>query len=528
MKKTILSSTIQCAVLALFVGPIFPTVAENAPIPAPTSNLENSPPPVRVDPTPVTPRPIATFAPIVEKISPSVVTISTSRNVNAASMRNNPLFSDPNFRRFFNIPGDEDSNESKNEDKAPSPKANPHGNGRSAPERGGRDRQALGLGSGVIVSPDGHILTNNHVIEGADDILVTIGNSKQEYKAKKIGTDPGTDMAVLKIDADKLPAITFGDSDKIRAGDIAIAVGNPFGLTQSVSMGVISAVSRGGMGIVAYENFIQTDASINPGNSGGALVDIEGRLIGVNTAIFSRSGGNQGIGFAVPSNLAHSVLDSIIKNGRVVRGYLGTGIMPLSSELAEEFKIKDQSGALVTAVEPKSPAAKAGVQNGDVITEVNGRKVEGPRELRLMIGGIAPGTKVDLTVARNGEAKTLPAELGELPADKRQIAQTEEPEKTDPDVLDGVTVADIDGELRKELELPDGTKGVVIAKIDPDSASAAAGLRRGDVVHEINREPITNANQAVEMSEKLKKEKRVLLRVSTKGSSRYVVVVPKE
>jgi serine protease Do len=333
---------------------------------------------------------------------------------------------------------------------------------------------------------------------------------------------------VLKIDATDLPAITFGDSDKIRPGDIAIAVGNPFGLTQSVSMGVISAVGRGGMGIVDYENFIQTDASINPGNSGGALVDIEGRLVGVNTAIFSRSGGNQGIGFAVPANLAHMVMESIIKNGRVVRGYLGTGIQPLTEDLAQEFKLPDQSGALVSGVEPKSPAAKAGIQVGDVITSVNGRKVEGPRELRLMIGGIAPGTKVDLTLARNGQPQNVSAELAELPQDKRQLSQNETPESTDPDVLDGVTVADIDAELSKELELPEGTRGVVITNVDPDSASAAAGLRRGDVVNEINREPVTTAKQAVEMSEKLKKEKRVLLRVSSKGASRYVVVVPKQ
>jgi serine protease Do len=380
----------------------------------------------------------------------------------------------------------------------------------------------------VIVSTDGHILTNNHVVEGADDITVTIGNNRKEFKAKKIGTDPGTDLAVLKIDGQNLPSITFGDSDKIRVGDLTIAVGNPFGLTQSVSMGVISAMGRGGMGIVDYENFIQTDASINPGNSGGALVDIEGRLIGVNTAIFSRSGGNQGIGFAVPANLAHSVMESIIKNGRVVRGFLGTGIQPLTEDLSEAFKLKDLSGALVSGVEPKSPAARAGIETGDVITEVNGKKVEGPRELRLMIGGIAPGSKVDIKLARNGEQKVVTAELAELPADKRAIAQTGEPKSTDPDVLDGVTVSDITPDLAKELEIPENTKGVVITNVEPDSPSAAAGLRRGDVVHEINREPVTNAQQAVDMSEKLKTEKRVLLRVSSRGASRYVVVVPKE
>ena len=537
MKHPILTTSIRCALLALCAGPLGVSLYAQeaaAPVPAPEQALERTPPPVRVDPAPVTPRPIASFAPVVEKISASVVTISTSRNVSAASMRNNPLFSDPNFRRFFGIPDEDEQTDPAPQQRRgqrrgtppTTPPGMPPGGGGGG--GGGTNRQALGLGSGVIVSTDGHLLTNNHVVEGADDIIVTIGNNKREYKAKKIGTDPGTDLAVLKIDATDLPAITFGDSDKIRPGDIAIAVGNPFGLTQSVSMGVISAIGRGGMGIVDYENFIQTDASINPGNSGGALVDIEGRLVGVNTAIFSRSGGNQGIGFAVPANLAHMVMESIIKHGRVVRGYLGTGIQPLTEDLAQEFKLQDQSGALVSGVEPKSPAAKAGVQVGDVITAVNGRKVEGPRELRLMIGGIAPGTKVDLTLARNGQPQNVSAELAELPQDKRQLAQNEPAESTDPDVLDGVTVADIDAELSKELELPEGTRGVVITNVDPDSPSAAAGLRRGDVVHEINREPVTSAKQAVEMSEKLKKEKRVLLRVSSKGASRYVVVVPKQ
>ena len=479
-------------------------------------------PAVKVDPAPVTAKPptLTSFAPVVEKVSGSVVTISTTRSVQM-NLRNNPLFNDPNLRRFFGLPEGEDEFDQQQPQRRRVPGGG--GGGGGGNERG--RRQAMGLGSGVVVSAEGHILTNNHVVEGADDIVVTLGTATREYKAKKIGTDPGTDLAVLKIEGAKdLSAITFGDSDKIRPGDIAIAVGNPFGLTQSVSMGVISAIGRGGMGIVDYENFIQTDASINPGNSGGALVDIEGRLVGINTAIFSRSGGNQGIGFAVPSNLAHGIMNSIIKNGRVVRGYLGTRIQPLTEDLSEVFKTKDQAGALVSGVE--GPAAKAGIQSGDVIVGVDDKKVEGPRELRLMIGAMPPGTKVNVKVLRNGEEKVVPIELGELPSEDR-IAQVDKP-PGEPDVLDGVTVADIDDQIRKELDLPDGAKGVVITNIEPDSPSAAAGLQRGDVIHEVNREPVTSAKQAVDLSEKLKKEKKVLLRVSSRGQSRYVVVGQKD
>jgi serine protease Do len=480
---------------------------------------QNPPAAVKVDPAPVTEKPgvITSFAPIVEKVAPSVVTITTSKNVKG-QLRNNPLLSDPTFRRFFGIP-DED------EDGAvPTP---------PAPQRrgGGRDgarRQApMGLGSGVIVSAEGHILTNNHVVEGADDIVVKIGRETREYKARKVGGDPGTDLAVLKIEGKSLPAITFGDSDKIRVGDIAIAVGNPFGLTQSVSMGVVSATGRGNMGIIDYENFIQTDASINPGNSGGALVDVEGRLIGINTAIFSRTGGNQGIGFAVPSNLAHGIMESILKNGRVVRGFIGTHIQPLNDELSGQFKLKDQSGALVSAVEPKGPAAKAGIQSGDVITEVNGKKIEGPRELVLLVGGMAPGTKVDVKVIRDGQEKVVPVELGELPAKKGELAEAE-PNPNEPDVLDGVTVADIDDSYRKELDLPEATKGVVITNIAPNSVAAEAGLNRGDVLLEIDKKAVTTAKEAVELSEKVKTQKKVLLRVSTKGQTRYIVVARNE
>ena len=481
----------------------------------PLAFAENPPkePAIKVDPSPLpqVAGTLTTFAPVVEKVAPSVVTISTSKMVKPSK---NPYLNDPMFRRFFGVPdGEEDQNQKED---APGAKG------------GKKKKQMMGLGSGVVVSPEGHILTNNHVIDGADEIIVTLGNGKHEYKAKKIATDPSTDIAVLKIEPNApLPAITFADSDKLRVGDIAIAVGSPFGLTQSVTMGIVSAIGRGGTGITDYENFIQTDASINPGNSGGALVDSSGRLIGINTAIFSRSGGNQGIGFAVPANLAHTVMDSLIAKGKVSRGFLGIALQPLSEELAKAFKIDGDNGALVASVSDKSPAEKAGVKAGDVVVEVSGKKVEGPRELQLMVAAMAPGTKVDLKLIRDGKEKVVKIELAERP--NMKVAAGGQPEKpTEPDVLDGVTVADIDAETRKKFSLPENMKGVVIAEIDADSASAEAGLKIGDVIDEINREPVTSAKQAVEMSEKVKKEKKVLLRVSTKGNSRYVVVEHKE
>src|SRR5437660_4980939 len=286
---------------------------------------------------------ITTFAPVVEKVAPSVVTVFTTQTV-SRGLTSFP-FGDDTLRQFF---------------------------GGQSPQTQGK-QTLQGLGSGVIVSPDGYILTANHVVSGADEIMVGLATELRKYKAKKVGTDPGTDVALLKIDEDKLPAITFADSDKARAGDIVLAIGDPFGLRQTVTMGIISAVGRGGMGIVDYENFIQTDAAINMGNSGGALVDVEGRLLGINTAIFSRSGGTQGVGFAIPDNLARDVMQSLREKGRVVRGYIGASVQTLTPELADAMTLKGQpTGALVGEVAPKTTSETAGRKTGDVVTAVNG------------------------------------------------------------------------------------------------------------------------------------------------------------
>ena len=445
---------------------------------------------------------ITTFAPIVEKVASSVVTVFTTQTV-SRGLTTFP-FGDDTLRQFF---------------------------GGQSPQRQGK-QTLQGLGSGVIVSPDGYIITANHVVSGAEEIMVGLGTELRKYKAKKVGTDPGTDVALLKIEEKNLPAITFADSEKARAGDIVLAIGNPFGLRQTVTMGIISAVGRGGMGIVDYENFIQTDAAINMGNSGGALVDTEGRLLGINTAIFSRSGGNQGVGFAIPSNLARDVMQSLREKGRVVRGYIGALVQTLTPELAEAMKLKGQpTGALVGDVTPKSPSEKAGMKTGDVVTAVNGKKISDARELRLMIGSMAPGTKVEIELNREGQNKTLNVELGEMPAgvaEEGAEASPEEsaqPEKTT--VFGGVAVADITDDVRNALNLSRDIKGAVIAEIDAESPAAKAGLREGDVIQEVNKQPVRNAKELVAISKKLKPNEKILIRVWSQGRSGFVALEPK-
>lgn len=445
---------------------------------------------------------ITTFAPIVEKVAPSVVTVFTTQTV-SRTLAPFP-FSDDALRQFF---------------------------GGQLPQKQGK-QTLQGLGSGVIVSPDGYILTANHVVSGAEEIMVGLGTELRKYKAKKVGTDPGTDVALLKIDEKNLPAMTFADSNKARAGDIVLAVGNPFGLRQTVTMGIISAVGRGGMGIVDYENFIQTDAAINMGNSGGALVDIKGELLGINTAIFSRSGGNQGVGFAIPANLARDVMQSLREKGRVVRGYIGASVQPLTPELAEAMKLKGQpTGALVGEVAPKSPSEKTGIKTGDVITAVNGKRINDARELRLMIGSMAPGTKVHIEVNREGQKKMFDVQLAEMPAGMTAEGPEASPEESAPPekttVFGGVAVADITDDVRTVLNLPKDVHGAVIAEVDADSPAGKAGLREGDVIQEVNKQPVKNAKDLVAVSKKLTPNEKILIRVYSQGRSGYIALEPK-
>ncbi|MBA3710705.1 MAG: trypsin-like peptidase domain-containing protein, partial [Planctomycetes bacterium] len=326
-----------------------------------------------------------TFAPMVKQVSPCVVTVFSSRTMHAPGLPGG-MEDDPIMRRFFG--GGE-----------------PRG-----------DQKQRGLGSGVVVRKDGYILTNNHVVENADEVKVGFAKGHEQYLAKVVGTDPKTDLAVLKIDPGKvsLPVIAFGDSTKVEVGDLVFAIGNPFGVGQTVTMGIVSAIGRG-VGLADYEDFLQTDASINPGNSGGALVDSNGRLIGINTAIISPTGANLGIGFAVPASLAHGIMDSIIDKGKVVRGYLGVNIQPITPELAKMLDLSSDDGAIVGDVQENSPASKAGIKPEDVIIRLNDAKVTDARHLRLMIAQMNPGTTITLVVLREGKEQKIQATLQDLP-----------------------------------------------------------------------------------------------------------------
>jgi serine protease Do len=430
------------------------------------------------------------FAPVIKKVAPSVVNIYSTMTVRERAL---PLFNDPMWRHFF---GDQFGDQSRP-----------------------RTHREEGLGSGVIVTPDGYILTANHVVEGAEKIQVALASGEKEFDAKVVGTDPATDTAVVKIDGKDLPAITIADSDKLEVGDVVLAVGNPFAVGQTVTMGIVSGLGRGGFGINNYENFIQTDAAINPGNSGGALVDAEGRLVGINTAIFSRSGGNQGVGFAVPLNMARYVMDRLIKEGKVTRGYLGLSLQPeVTPALAKQFGLPNTEGALVTSVQPDSPAAKAGFKDGDFVTAFDGHKVTDMRQLRLLASQTAPGTKVTLQLVRDGKEKTLSLTLGTMPEEyASQGTGIQPPEHThsDMDSLDGVEVTDLsdmDARTRRQTGVPSHLEGALVTSVQPDSNSAAAGLKAGDVIVSIDRHPVHNAQEAVSLSDQAKGEV-ILLRL---------------
>jgi serine protease Do len=448
------------------------------------------------------------FAPIVKKVAPSVVSIFSTKNVSVNDKQLSPLFGDPLFRHFFGEPFE-----------------NPQDQGQSP-----HTFRNQSLGSGVIVSADGYIITNYHVVEGADEVRVAFSKDQKDLEAQIVGTDPKTDVAVLKVDAKNLQPITFADSDKVEVGDVVLAIGNPFGLSQTVTMGIISALGRDNINIIpdGYEDFIQTDASINPGNSGGPLVDAEGRMVGINTAIFSRSGGNQGIGFAVPVNFVRNVMEQLITKGRVVRGYIGVNIQPVTKDLADAFKLSDTSGALVGEVLSDGPAHDAGLKAGDVIVEMNGKKVPDPRQLRLWISGTAPGAKINLKVIRDGKEMNIDIVLKELPANLNNETPGSQgaPAKANSNLLEGVEIADLDSATRKQLNVPDNIAGALVKDVSSESNAYDEGLRPGDIIMEANREPVKDANTLAAILKKAETDKAVL-RVWHNGA-RYVVVTLKK
>jgi serine protease Do len=429
------------------------------------------------------------IAEIVEEVKPAIVNISSSKTIKA-QQRTEPFFDDPFFRRFF---------------------------GDQSPFRAPKERKTMSLGSGVIVDAKGYILTSNHVIQEADEIKVTLPD-RRELKGEVIGSDPLTDIAVVKISAGGLSTIGWGDSDKLRVGEIVLAIGSPYGLMGTVTMGIVSAVGRANVGIADYEDFIQTDAAINPGNSGGALVNERGELVGINAAIFSTSGGYQGIGFAVPSNMAKAVMESLIKTGKVVRGWLGVTVQPLTPELAKQFNLKEDKGALIGDVVEGGPAEKAGISRGDVITEYEGKKIDEPNQLRNMVANTEPGKEVEMTIVREKKTEKIRVKIGELPAEMQKSLTGEYN-----NLLRGVSVQDLTPDLINRLNLPKRLKGVVVTDVSGDSPAAMV-LTQGDVIQEINRQKIGTVKEYENIVSKLKPGEDILLLIYRNGSSIYITL----
>lgn len=460
----------------------------------------------------------ASFAPVAKAVTPAVVTVRTlSRSRPAQNLffgdSFGPFGMDP-FREFFFRRG--------------LPEENNQRPLRRRPESLGR-LEPSGLGSGVIVSPDGYILTNNHVVEGADKVEVTF-NDHRNLTARVVGADPPSDVAVLKVDGSNFPTVPLGDSDRVEIGDVALAVGNPLGVGQTVTMGIISAKGRstpGNSGSGSYEDFLQTDASINRGNSGGALVNLKGELIGVPSQILSQTGGNIGIGFAIPTSMARTVMDQLLKNGKVRRGKLGITIGDLTPEMAAQFEFKAAKGALVQDVEAGQAAERAGIVAGDIITEFQGQAVNDSSRLRNQVAQTAPGSTVKLKVWRNGAEREIHATLAEMESRDSGNGGNQSSSSPSSLALSGVRVTDITSDLARRLNLPVSSRGVVITEIDPDSGAADAGLQRGDLIEEVNRQPIANVKDYESALQRTGRN-HTLVRVRRAEGARFVVVKPRE
>jgi serine protease Do len=446
--------------------------------------FERSRPVVALTPADTSAPPVGWTA-VAKATMPAVVNIASAKTVRGPEGSPAPYFADP-FFRFFSGP-------------------------QQAP------RRERSLGSGVILTGDGYVVTNNHVVDGAQDIRVTL-DDRREFKARLVGGDPKTDLAVLKLPGSGFSVLPVGDSSRVEVAEIVLAVGNPFGLSKTVTMGIVSAVGRANVGIADYEDFIQTDAAINPGNSGGALVNAHGALIGINTAIFTQSGGYMGIGFAVPVNMVRQVMDQLVTRGRLTRGYLGVAVQELTPAVARGFGLNTTRGILVSDVAPDGPAARAGLQRGDVITSIDGKPADDVGHFRNLVASAAPGTKTRLVILRDGREQTIEAEIGEAP-DRAAAAVPARARPEDP----GISVTDVTPALARRLGLPPGLQGVVITQVLPGGPAAEAGLRPGDVIQEVNRRPVRSAS---EFSRALAQpgERDVVVLVNRGGSTAYVVI----
>ncbi|HEY3197108.1 MAG TPA: Do family serine endopeptidase [Nitrospirales bacterium] len=386
-----------------------------------------------------------------------------------------------------------------------------------------RNPNNSGTGSGVIVDKRGLIVTNNHVVGDAKEVEVRL-STRQKYVGQVIGRDPDTDLAIVQIKTDHdLPTVPFGDSSKVRVGQWVLAVGNPFALDRTVTLGVVSGLERDAVRLSRYEAFIQTDASINPGNSGGPLFNINGEVIGINTAIINFA---QGIGFAIPSNMVLQVVDQLRARGKVIRGWLGVGIQEVTPDLASKFGIKESEGVLVNDVFDNEPASRAGLRPGDIIAKVNGRGIETPSGLSRAVAGLPPGTKIDLDIIRNGEHRLITVDLGERKEEAVMASLPPSPAPL-PELKLGLNVQDLTAELGEKFKIKD-KKGVLISKVESGSAAQEQGLREGDLIKEVNRQSVNSAEEFKTALSQIKKGESVLLRVMRENRAFYSVLVPKE
>jgi serine protease Do len=438
-----------------------------------------------------------TFARIAEQASDSVVGIRAEKEVQARRFGGIPQlpFDDFFFDRFFR---------------------------RQMPQQQNPQEEftQTAQGSGFIISADGYILTNNHLVGEADKVTVKLSDER-EYEGEIIGTDPASDVALIKIDRDELPTLELADSDDVEVGEWVLAVGNPFGFSHSVTAGIISAKGRTGVGVAAYEDFIQTDAAINPGNSGGPLMNLKGEVVGINTAIISRTGGNLGIGLAIPSNMAEYIYNQLLEEGKVVRGYLGVTIQNMTDELAESFGLEDSRGVLIPNVTEGSAAEKGGIRKGDIIVELNDEPIEKAEELRNKVAMLKPGTEVELVVLRDDRRKTLTVRLGRRPSEEQLRGQMRE----QPDFGEelGLSVQNLTDELAQRLGY-EQMSGVVVSGVRPGSLAAEAGLRTGMLITEVDREDIRNVREFNQAISEAKEEGSALLLVNTPNFSRYIVI----
>ncbi|PID72121.1 MAG: serine protease [Desulfobulbus propionicus] len=441
------------------------------------------------------------FSSVVKKVGPAVVHISVEKSVGRTRGQQDyhDFFNDPFFKRFFG----------------------PQFRHPQKPERPRQYRQQ-GAGSGFIFDAKGYILTNNHVVEDADKITVRL-DDEREFNAEVVGTDPQSDVAIIKIDGKNLPTLPLGNSEELEVGEWVIAIGSPFQLNQTVTVGVVSAKGRNRMGITDYENFIQTDAAINPGNSGGPLLNIHGEAIGINTAIFSRSGGYMGIGFAIPINMAKSIKQQLLDNGKVVRGWLGVMIQDINEDLAKSFDLDHNSGVLIAEVTDDSPAQKAGLEQGDVLIALDGTPLSDVTDLRNKIAMTPPGSKVKMQVVRNGKTQTIKVKIGQQPEDMASIGSSAG--GTNSLLGDyGLSLQNLTPELAEQFGYED-RKGVLIASVDVDSPAGRVGLQSGQLIEEVNRKPVQNLAGLKKVLKRAKSNNQVLLRIRAgSGGSQYIVL----